>query len=201
MRSCWPTSLPPCSGCSSAQHLRSSLAFNPFNLPPELFAQQPRLFIVGTLALFADTVLIILAYEMISRWLAPLFLRIYLPLALVLALDTLLFVTGGFVEHPAYREILLSGVLGKVAAALMYAAILDGIPPAARRPREAQPAEAPQAIGDLFQVLTYRQKYEALREAGDARSPHGRLQPGILQRGPEDAARRRRSARGHVRSR
>ena len=150
-------------GLVVAQHLRSPLAFNPLNLPPELFAQQPRLFLVGTLALYVDTILIILVYEMVSRRVGPLFLRIYLALALVLAFDTLLFVTGGFVEHPAYGEILLSGIVGKVAAALIYAAVL-----AVYLARFDVSAPDPlsgtrQDIGDLFQVLTYRQKYEALR--------------------------------------
>ncbi|HKA41505.1 MAG TPA: diguanylate cyclase [Burkholderiales bacterium] len=149
-------------GVIVSQHLLSPLAFNPLALSPEVFEQQPRLFVVGTLALFADTVLIILAYETVSRRVASLFLRIYASLALVLIFDTLLFVTGGFVEHPAYREILLSGVLGKVTAALVYSAVLTVY--LARFDTAAPlPAGARHDLGDLFQVLTYRQKYEALR--------------------------------------
>ena len=150
-------------GLVVAQHLRSPLAFNPLNLPAELFAQQPRLFLVGTLALYVDTILIILVYEMVSRRVEPLFLRIYLALALVLAFDTLLFVTGGFVEHPAYGEILLSGIVGKVAAALIYAAVL-AVYLARFDPSTPDPLSGTRhGLGDLFQVLTYRQKYEALR--------------------------------------
>ncbi len=150
-------------------HLRGPLAANPLGLPPELFVQTPRLFLVGTLALYADTILIILVYEAVSRRVAPLLLRIWISLALVLAFDTLLFVTGGFVEHPAYREILASGMLGKAVAAVVYAAALAaylmrlGIEP--QRSAELQPD-----LGDLFHVLTYRQKYEALL-ARAARDP------------------------------
>ena len=149
-------------GLIVSQHLQGPLAFNPLSLPPELFVQSPRLFIVGLLALFADTILIILVYEAISRFVRPLFLRIWLSLALVLVFDTLLFVTGGFIEHPAYREILLSGVLGKIAAAGIYAAALALYLPRARA-AEPQTIGGVRRIGDLFQVLTYRQKYEALR--------------------------------------
>src|SRR5262245_21250412 len=50
-------------GLLVSQHLVGPLSFNPLALPPDLFVQTPRLFIVGTLALFADTILIILHYE------------------------------------------------------------------------------------------------------------------------------------------
>src|SRR5262245_14371296 len=111
-------------GLVVSAHLRGPLSFNPLALAPELFVQSPRLFIVGTLTLYADSVLIILAYEAVSRVVRPLPLRLWLSLAAVLVFDTLVFVTGSFLEHPAYREILLSGVVGKVAAAVVYAAAL-----------------------------------------------------------------------------
>jgi diguanylate cyclase (GGDEF)-like protein len=157
-------------GLLVSRHLSGTLAFNPLALPPELFVQSPRLFIVGTLALFADTILIILVYEAMARAVRPLFPRLWLALALVLAFDTLLFVTGGFVEHPAYREILLSGMIGKVAAALVYAAALAVYLPRARGAEARTLGEGRPGLGDLFGVLTYRQKYEALR-AQAARDP------------------------------
>ena len=40
-------------------HLSGELAFNPLALPEALFVQSPRLFVVGTLALYVDTLLII----------------------------------------------------------------------------------------------------------------------------------------------
>jgi len=154
----------------ASQHLSGPLAFNPLALPAALFAQSPRLFVVGTLALFADTVLIVLVYEALARVIGPLFPRLWLTLALVLAFDTLLFVTGGFVEHPAYREILLSGMLGKVAAAVVYAAALALYLPRASGAEPRPVVEARPGLGDLFGWLTYRQKYEALR-AQAARDP------------------------------
>jgi diguanylate cyclase (GGDEF)-like protein len=157
-------------GLLVSRHLSGPLAFNPLALPTELFVQSPRLFLVGTLALFADTVLIILVYETVSRAIRPLFPRIWAALALVLAFDTLLFVTGGFVEHPAYREILLSGLVGKVAAAVVYAAALALYLPRAGGAEAQAAREMRPGLGDLFGVLTYRQRYEALR-AQAARDP------------------------------
>jgi diguanylate cyclase (GGDEF)-like protein len=145
-------------GLLVSQHLTGPLAVNPFALSDELFVDSPRLFTVGLLALFIDSILIILVYEAVSRYVRPLFLRLWLSLALVLAVDTLLFVTGGFVEHPAYGEILASGVIGKVSAAVVYAAAL-----ALYLPRSGAPSDARPGLIDLFDVLTYRQKYEALR--------------------------------------
>ncbi len=145
-------------GLLASQHLSGPLAVNPLGLPAELFVQAPRLFLVGLLALFADTILIILVYEALSRPVAPLFPRIALALVLVLVFDTLIFVTGGFVEQADYVEMLVSAMLGKSAAALVYAAALTLY---LRRARPGEDARA--ALGDLFQVLTYRQKYEALR--------------------------------------
>jgi diguanylate cyclase (GGDEF)-like protein len=150
-------------GMLVSRHLAGPLSFNPLSLPPELFVQSPRLFIAGLLALFADTILIILVYEAVSRALRPLFLRAWLSLALVLVFDTLLFVTGSFVEHPAYREILLSGIVGKAAAAVVYAAALTLYLPRLRAAEPTTIGGVRHGIGDLFQVLTYRQKYEALR--------------------------------------
>jgi diguanylate cyclase (GGDEF)-like protein len=144
-------------GLLVGQHLAGALAVNPLSLPRELFVQSPRLFVVGLLALFADAILVILVYEALSRHVRPLFPRIWLSLAAVLAFDTVVFVSGGFFEHPAYRDILVSGIVGKAAAALIYALAL-----ALYLPRSAG-GEGQAAIKDLFQVLTYRQRYEALQ--------------------------------------
>ena len=151
-------------------HLAGPLAVNPLGLPSQLFVQSPRLFVVGLLALFADAVLIILAYEALSRVVRPLFARIWTALALVLVFDTLLFVTGAFVEQPAYGHILLSAIAGKLVAAFIYAAALRLYLPRAGAAEASAGDDGRPALGDLFQVLTYRQRYEALR-AEAARDP------------------------------
>jgi diguanylate cyclase (GGDEF)-like protein len=156
-------------GVLVTHHLYGPLSFNPLALTPELFAQTPRLFIVGTLALYADTILIILVYEAVSRSVQLLWLRIWISLALVLVFDTALFVTGGFVENPAYGQILLSGMVGKLSAAVIYAAALAVYLRRAGMEPERATGGHP-ALGDLFHLLTYRQKYEALL-ARAARDP------------------------------
>jgi diguanylate cyclase (GGDEF)-like protein len=150
-------------GLLIVQHFNSSLLFNPYNLPPDLFIQQPRIVVVGTPALYADTILIVLVYEFVARYIRTSLLpRITISLVTVLAFDTVLFVTGSFVESPAYGSILLSGLIGKTFAGLVYAVILTIY---LRRfdVSEHAPLGAQHTLGDLFQVLTYRQKYEELR--------------------------------------
>jgi diguanylate cyclase (GGDEF)-like protein len=146
-----------------AQHFNSPLLFNPYSLTPDLFLQQPRILIVGTLALYADTILIILVYEFVARYVTPwLFARTALSMVAVLTFDTLLFVTGSFAESPAYGSILLSGVLGKAVAGVVYAGFLT-VYLQRFDVADHAPLGARQTLGDLFQVLTYRQKYELIK--------------------------------------
>lgn len=144
-------------------HLRGASVFNPYHLSAELFVHKPRIDLVGSFALFFDAILIILVYEFFARrFPRSLFLPIFFSMTLVLAFDTVFFVTGSFVELPNYVHLLLSGLLGKSVAALLYAVVLTIY---LRRFDVTQPL-APgerRALGDLFQVLTYRQKYEAMR--------------------------------------
>lgn len=143
-------------------HIDDPLTSNFFNLPKELFLQSPRIWIVGTIALIIDTILLILVFEMLSRWLTgQLFLRVYLSMTIVLVIDTFPFVTGSFVERPEYGSILLSGIVGKCTMGLFYSASLTIYLRFLDKPVEHEPF----ALNDLFNVLTYRQKYERLQEA------------------------------------
>ncbi len=143
-------------------HIDDPLTSNFFNLPKELFLQSPRIWIVGTIALIIDTILLILVFEMLSRYLiGQLFLRVFLSMTIVLVIDTFLFVTGSFIERPEYGSILLSGIVGKCAMGLFYSASLTIYLRFLDKPVEHGPFE----LNDLFNVLTYRQKYERLQEA------------------------------------
>ena len=149
-------------GLIVSHHLEGALAFNPLGLPAEVFVQSPRLFIVGTFALFVDSILIVLVYEGLGRVLRSTWARIFVSLALVLSLDTVIFVTGGFVEHPAYQEILLSHFIGKTAAAAIYATALALFLPSGAALQARAANDARLGLNDLFRVLTYRQRYEEL---------------------------------------
>jgi len=69
--------------------------------------------------------LILILYELIAKWIkTSLFLRIYASMFVVLMVDTLLFVTGSFVEQPNYWSILTSAIIGKACTAAVYSGIL-----------------------------------------------------------------------------
>lgn len=170
-------------GLLASNHLNSPGVFNPLGVPAALFIQQPRLLAVGTLALLADTILIILVYEFLGRYLSrQLFLRLYLSMTLVLWFDTVVFVTGGFFELPRYQSILLSGIVGKSVVAILYAALLCLYLRRFDISQEA-PSNLRRELRDLFHLLTYREKYEALKAQSN-------LDPltGVFHRGFFDAS-------------
>ena len=142
-------------------HIDHPATNNFFDLPKDLFLQSPRVWIVGTIALIVDTILLVLIFEFLSRYLrGQLFLRIFLSITLILIVDTFLFVTGSFVERPEYGAILLSGIVGKCVMGFFYSASLTFYLRFLDKPAQHEPV----ALNDLFNVLTYRQKYEQLRE-------------------------------------
>ncbi len=143
-------------------HLQSPSLRNPYQLPPELFYQNPRLLFIGTLTFFVDAILIIVAYEAISRTLAvSLFLRVYLTMALVLIVDSIIFSMGAFSGQTSFLSFLISGAAAKLVAAFLYSAILTLY--LRRFEGSGNAPSFERGLGDLFQVLTYRQKYEILR--------------------------------------
>jgi diguanylate cyclase (GGDEF)-like protein len=118
---------------------------------------------IGTLTLFLDTLLIILVYEFLARLIRSLVVvRVALAMLLVLAFDTAFFVTGSFVESPAYASILLSGLIGKSVTGVIYAVLLTVYLLRFDVPGQ-RVLGTRRALGDLFEVLTYRQRYELLR--------------------------------------
>ena len=145
-------------------HLRSGSLDNPFALRQEIFFEGFRVMVVGVFALVVDIFLILILYEVVAKWIkSSLFLRIYASMFLVLTVDTLLFVTGSFVEQSNYWSILTSAIVGKASTAAIYSAILTAyfrlLPKDARTERD----ESGIGVRDLFGVLTYRQRYEAIR--------------------------------------
>ncbi len=161
-----------------AMHLRLPQIVNSFALSPDLFSTQPRILTTSLLATFADTLLIVVLYEWLSRFIGPLFLRIYAAMALTLVFDTLLFVTGIAVEQPHYGEILLSATLGKLFFAVIYAVVLSTYLHwfAAHALGDA----GEYAVGETFSVLTYRQRFEQLQARASKDALTGLYNRGFL---------------------
>jgi len=104
-------------------HLKLPSTLNFLELPLEIFQQNARVMFFGTIFLFADVLLIIFVYEMICRKITKNhFLTIYLTIAIIIVFDSLGFYTGAFYGQENYRSILISGIIGKLGMALLFAA-------------------------------------------------------------------------------
>ncbi len=142
--------VPPVGGAASDLHLLDQLG---------------ALMLWGSVLLFIDCLLVILLYERLSRsssW--PIELRLWLVAAGVLAFDQLGFFA---VLHLAYNVPLQAGyggLLGKLVAAVAYSLMIGQYlrRAASESPHADEAHERP--LGMLFGALTYRQRYEALRQ-------------------------------------
>jgi diguanylate cyclase (GGDEF)-like protein len=139
------------------------------------------LMVWGTTLLFVDAILIVLLYERLGGWLGRhQTLRILASAATVLTFDQLGFFAALSFFAGAPPSVLWGGWLAKMAAALVFSGLagiylrrleVSGIGRAGARTR----------LADVFDVLTYRERYEALlRETG-----HDPL-TGLLDRGRFD---------------
>ena len=139
-------------------HMTSEAAHHFIEIPREIFIQNPRIMIIGTITLFLDTILVIMVYEFFHR-VRSLFLRMGMALSVVLIFDSLIFVTGSFFENQNYLNMLYSSIIGKlmmIPSAVLAVTMLHKI--------MSKPAKNDsQNISDVFNLLTYRQKYESAK--------------------------------------
>ena len=119
------------------------------------------LMVWGTTLLFIDAILIILLYEKLGRYLrkAP-FTRILICVACVLTFDQAGFFTALHFVAGAPIAVFFGGWFAKMGAALAYSAMLV----AYLRWFETRRSPAPRGLSDVFDTLTYRERYEALVE-------------------------------------
>lgn len=119
------------------------------------------LMVWGTTLLFVDAILIILLYEKLGKYLRKaLFTRILVSVACVLTFDQAGFFTALHFVTGAPVAVFFGGWFAKIAAALVYSTMLV----AYIRWFEARQVPAPRGLSDIFDTLTYRERYEALVE-------------------------------------
>jgi diguanylate cyclase (GGDEF)-like protein len=132
------------SGISSAYMLRSA-----------------RVSMAGTSLLFLDVLGIILMYEFISKFVKGLLSRLFLSMLVTVAFDQTFFTLMLQAGEPNLVRNLLSGFAGKAVASAFYSLaawvyLRWGDPQAA--------TAGTGDVADVFQRLTYRQRYEAARQ-------------------------------------
>ena len=136
---------------------------NIYNLPKEVFTQNIRVLLIGTLLLFLDTFFIIFIYEFISKFITSLFFRIALSMIFILSLDSILFPIGAFSNLEQIQGIIVSGLISKNLAAIIYAIIFTLYLKFIDKEKIIFGAHE-NKFSDLFQSLTFRQKYEHVIE-------------------------------------
>jgi diguanylate cyclase (GGDEF)-like protein len=159
----------------------------PTALTPDRFAdlgfldEMGALMVWGTLVLFADCLLIILLYEKARSWFGNLLLvRLVVVGAVVLSIDQAAFYLGLRVLTGADAAVLVGGWLAKLAAVVLFSVFVTVYLLVFERSRRAVAGKAPR-IGDVFDALTYRERYEDLlsrsgRDALTGAFDRGRLE-------------------------
>jgi diguanylate cyclase (GGDEF)-like protein len=115
----------------------------------------------GTGLLFLDVLGIILCYEFISRYVRGLFLPFFLSLLTIVAFDNIIFTAMIHAGRQDFLSLLFSGFVGKASAAVFYS-IVSWTYLTYAEPRTATVGSGD--VADVFQRLTYRQKYEQARQ-------------------------------------
>ncbi|HEY6834378.1 MAG TPA: GGDEF domain-containing protein [Pseudolabrys sp.] len=118
------------------------------------------LMVWGTAILFFDCIIIILLYERTRAWLGDrVFLRLLLSGALVLTFDQVAFFAGLHMLTGAGTSVLIGGWVAKMAAVALYSTLAAVYLVYLERPIGRR--DVPR-IWDIFDTLTYRERYEDL---------------------------------------
>ncbi len=145
-------------------HLGSSVQVDTGFALDHLLHWDMRAFVIGTATLIIDVILIITLYEFFFR-LFPrlLFVRILAAMLAVVSIDTALFVTAIFYGDDNMLGILLSGVVGKSAVAVLYTALLTAYL-SWTRAHTTHGKVVHEHTRDIFHILSYKQRFELLEE-------------------------------------
>lgn len=158
------------------------ISTTPGQIPDFMFLDQMGgLMIWGTFLLFIDGILIILLYERSAAWLGRnVTARIALSAALVLSFDQLGFFLALYYFVGVPMEVLYGGWIGKMFAAMLYA-LMAG---AYLRWFEAEGGklDVRPRLADVFDALTYRERYQALLEQTGRDGLTGLYDRGRLER-------------------
>lgn len=132
--------------------------------PSFLFMDQMGVLMIwGTLLLLADGILIILLYEQLGRWIgAHMTVRIAISAVVILSLDQLLFWPVLHMVTGVPIETLFGGWAAKAATGVACA-VMTGIYLSYLEKRMFDGLAHPR-LSDVFDALTYRQRYEELLE-------------------------------------
>jgi hypothetical protein len=104
-------------------NFREVSTLNPLNISTSLFDISAWVLFVGTIALFLDSLLIIIIFEFISKKVKYLFLQICLSMLIVVSFDSVFFTITAFWNSDNRNSILISGIISKGVFAIFYSII------------------------------------------------------------------------------
>lgn len=139
------------------------------------------LMVWGTALLYIDCILIILLYERARVWVGNnVFLRVGLSGAAVLTFDQVGFYIGLNALTGAPLAVLTGGWIAKMGAVVLYAPLVGIYLRWLDRPLQQRRRAAPR-ISDIFDTLTYRERYEDLLARTGRDALTGALDRGRLE--------------------
>lgn len=145
-------------------HMDSSLLVDTGYANNHLLDWSMRAFVVGTATLILDVVMIIVFYEFFFRvFPRSLFARIFAAMLIIVAADTVIFVSATFYGSEDLPRILVAGVIGKSSVVVIYSLLLTGYLMSTRL-RKTGGQLVPEHTRDIFHILTYKQRFELLEE-------------------------------------
>jgi diguanylate cyclase (GGDEF)-like protein len=137
------------------------------------------LMVWGTAVLFFDCLLIIIVYEHSRRWLGErVYARVALAGALVMSFDQMAFYMGLHVLTGAGLNVLIGGWIAKMAAVAFYS-LLAGLYLKYVEPRTVRTGTP--KLADVFETLTYRERYEDLLARTGVDALTGAFDRGFLE--------------------
>ncbi len=143
--------------------LRFDDTVNVFNLPTGVFYQTSMVTLIGSLVLVIDVVGLLFIYEAVWGWFQRSnYLRIFTSVSIVVILDSVIFITAVYVHEPNYWMLLLSAIIGKIITALLFTTALFVY----FRVAESSGQET-KSFKDVFELLSYRQRFEIERQVGE----------------------------------
>ncbi|QVY64338.1 PAS domain-containing protein [Polaribacter sp. Q13] len=133
-------------------------ADKPFSVLTNLFDSRSWVFLTGAVTLLIDTLLIIIIFEFIARYIRFLFLQIFITMLLVISFDTIFFLIIAFWGSDNLNSMILSGLISKGFFTLFYSIIFYLY---LKYFDSSEPLSHLFKIKDVFKPLTYKQKFES----------------------------------------
>jgi len=138
---------------------------NPLNISPEFFETNARILFAGTLVMAIDSLLIIVFFEFISRFIKPLFIRIFITMLLITSFDTVAFTLLAFGNYTYLKEIFVSALISKSISSFIYSIFFTIY---LRNFERFEPSASTGTLKDIFYTLSYRQKFEVISKEKEA---------------------------------